>query len=211
MMKRTLYFGGGAIDEVFAVDVNSTQTKTTETLNSRTRLVRRRFMTRPHLYARALFLTIAVTSISVSCRQNSPTANGPTVAPEGMVLIKGGRFIMGSEDGMPSEAPAHEVNVKSFWMDRHEVTAGEFARFVAATGYKTDAERFGWSYAFVLKDGKWKKTKGANWRYPDGPDYTAAADEPVCQVSWNDALAYAKWAGKRLPTEAEWEYAARGG
>ena len=162
-----------------------------------------------------------MTGLSISCRQNAPATPvrfdhleipaAPTVERDGMVLINGGRFIMGDDNEMPSEAPAHEVVVKSFWMDRHEVTVAEFALFVSATGYKTDAERFGWSNAFNLKDGQWQKTEGATWRQPDGPQSIAVGNEPVCQVSWNDAAAYAKWAGKRLPTEAEWECAARGG
>ena len=86
-----------------------------------------------------------------------------------MILVNGGKFLMGTEDGMSYEAPVHEVVVNSFWMDKHEVTVAEFAKFVSATGYKTDAEKFGWSGAFDLKTGEWKRTKGANWRHPEGP------------------------------------------
>lgn len=132
---------------------------------------------------------------------------------DGMILIDGGSFRMGAEDkeAWPAERPIHQVSLQSFWIDQHLVTVKEFAAFTRATGHKTDSERFGWSVAFDVRTHAWRRVEGGDWRHPDGPTSRASANEPVTQVSWNDAVAYCQWRDKRLPTEAEFEFAARGG
>lgn len=160
-----------------------------------------------------------------------------TTPPEGMVWVPGGTFLMGSDRHYPEEAPAHRVTVDGFWMDCCAVTNDQFRRFVEETGYVTVAERvpdpadypgakpellvpasvvfrpprhrvdlrnhFNW----------WAYVPGANWRHPFGPDSSidGLGDHPVVHIAYEDAEAYARWAGKELPTEAEWEFAARGG
>lgn len=156
-------------------------------------------------------LLVAVAFFGCAKAPTDTFTSAPPNVADGMIRIEGGRFLMGDDDGMPFETPAHYVEVDAFWIDEHEVTVAEFARFVAATGYKTDAEKFGWSGVFEFENGAWTRVEGADWRHPSGPNSVAKDDEPVCQISWNDAQAYAKWAGKRLPTEAEFEFAARGG
>jgi formylglycine-generating enzyme required for sulfatase activity/serine/threonine protein kinase len=125
-----------------------------------------------------------------------------------MVLVPAGEYVMGSEELGDDERPAHRVYVDGFWIDRYEVTNERFARFVAATGYQTEAERRGGGW--VWKGSEWGKVEGADWRHPHGPGSSIEGkmDRPVVLVSWNDAEAYCRWAGKRLPSEAEWEKAA---
>ncbi len=166
-----------------------------------------------------------------------PGPPAPRKQSDDMVWIPGGRFTMGSDHHYPEEAPAHPVRVDGFWIDPHLVTNAQFEVFVEATGYRTIAEQSADpslypgadpamlapasvvftppSHPVDLSDPYqwWSYLPGADWRHPGGPGTSLhdRLDHPVTHLAWPDALAYAQWAGKQIPSEAEWEYAARGG
>jgi formylglycine-generating enzyme required for sulfatase activity len=126
-----------------------------------------------------------------------------------MVYVPAGEFQMGSAEGGSEEQPVHLVALDAFWLYQTEVSVGQFRDFVMAEGYETEVEQQGQGFAAWVNGG-WEKVIGADWQHPRGPDSRAQGDHPVVQVSWGDAMAYCDWAGGRLPTEAEWAYAARG-
>lgn len=130
--------------------------------------------------------------------------------PRDMVYIQAGTTQIGSTYTFEQETPVSHKRIEAFYMDKHPVTVAQFKTFIKVTGYITDAERFGNAGVLDYKTGQWSLKPGANWLFPQGQDMPKAKENhPVTQVSWNDANAYCKWSGKRLPTEFEWEHAAR--
>lgn len=183
---------------------------------------------------------LGMLALLASCQQAEPAPQAPDEVAQAancikpanseMVWVPGGKFVMGANPQYPEEGPPRLVEVKGFWMDAHEVTNAQFAAFVKATGYRTMAERqpprIAGAPPEMMQPGSavftvpgpenptwWRWVVGADWRHPSGPTTGIDGQDamPVVQIAYQDAQAYARWAGKQLPSEEQWEFAARGG
>lgn len=178
---------------------------------------------------RALWV-VALIALAGCSTERKPAASCGGIAGHRLMWVPGGRFTMGEDPRYAEEGPPRPVEVAGFWISEHEVTNAEFADFVAKTGYRTLAERAppvlpdapeemrvpGSAVFHAPEVGNpswWRWVVGAEWRHPEGPGSTIERRNryPVVQIAYDDALAYAKWAGLDLPTEEQWEFAARGG